>query len=553
MANAPVISKQYHGIITQRSFSLELGDPLMSGTYGNVHKCDLVTSDGSKKTIALKNSSPTDEVCDCSFLLEAVSLSRLHHPNIVPLVDIIFDEICPTNRTTRIITPLAECDLNAFIRKRKGSLSMEEIKYIFFSLVKAVSYMHSCGWLHGDLKSENVLLYPTGNKDLRFYAVLCDFGLCRPREIYTDIGHCDVMTLWYRSPELSLGDIYRESSDIWALGCILFDMIKKAPLFPGTSESTCIQMYWDRLGIPTEETWTGVTSLPRWKESTEHLSPQIYASLDILLDDMMPASLLKQMLTLCPDKRPNLPTIMLDPFFDEIRDLTDVPQLTLSLYENIPKRSQVIDSDRIKQILPQKRRAKFYNWLQTQQYHHERSDHIRCLTINILERFLSCPNVPVSIIDTDKSEMTYGVASLGISSFLLSYCPMYEKDLLLRLPITQTELHMAQQHILTEIGFDLYAKPRYTHFMKKVDAILTLDQRKERDIALTLFRLTYLTDLGLENIEDISSFCLALTRGSYVANEELQTFRQDLVNLPIEYIIGAQCGACDPTALVKRL
>lgn len=550
MEDVPVISKQYHGIITQKSFSLTWGNLLMRGTYGNVYKCDLVTSDGYRTTIALKNSTVTDELCECSFLIEAVSLSRLRHPNIVSLIDVVFDETHPTNRITRIITPLAKCDLNAFILKRKGSLkalSMKEIKYIFFSLLKAVSHIHSCGWLHGDLKSDNVLLYPTDNKDLRFRAVLCDFGLCRPREIYENIGHCDVMTPWYRSPELSLGDIYRESADVWALGCILFDMIKGVPLFPGTSESARRQMYCDRLGIPTEETWPGVTLLPQWKEFTSHFGTQVYAPLDTLLDDTMPESLLKQMLTLCPTKRADLPTIMADPFFDEIRHESG---LTL---DSIPTRGRLLDADRIKRILPQKRRAKFYTWLQIHQYRHERNEHIRCLTIDILERFLSSPNVPITIFDEEKTETIYGLATMGISFFIISHFPVYERDLLLRLPfpVSQTELHIAQQHILAEIGFDLYVESRYVYLMKEVDGLWTSEQRRERDIALTLFRLTSLTDLGLENIEVVSSFCLAITQDLPIQNR--QEFRQDLIDLPIECIINAQYGACDSIALVNKL
>ena len=388
-------------------------------------------------------------------------------------------------------------------------------------------------------------------------------------EVYAESSVWEAMTPWYRSPELTLGDVYSESSDVWALGCILFNMIKGASLFPCCSDRDRMQMYCDRLGIPTEETWPGVTSLPRWVELSSNLSYHIYSSLESVVDlppDDATTMLLMKMLTLCPARRANIPTIMADPFFDEVRsDFENIPRLVVSPPINV---------DRIKQMLPQKQRALFYNWLQIRQRRHDRDHRIQCVTINILERFMSSPQIPVSFFDgsdeisrdfqpTSRTAMIYGLASLSLSFFLLSYNPTYEHDLLrhLPVPILQSELHTAQKHILREIGFNLYPEEsRYDHFKRIVNGVFTSDQQKERDIAWTLFQLTYLTDLGLEPTEKVNSFCMAMTHelfdnsnSSSELDVKRQSFRQELIDLPLELIINAQYGACDSVSLVKKL
>lgn len=130
-----------------------------------------------------------------------------------------------------------ETDLHAVIRAN----ILEEIhkKYIIYQLVKALKFMHSADLLHRDIKPSNLLL----NSDC--HVKLCDFGLCRniaetagPQPHLTDY----VATRWYRAPEILLGSPrYTKGVDIWAVGCILGEMLSGRPTFPGTS--TMNQVY----------------------------------------------------------------------------------------------------------------------------------------------------------------------------------------------------------------------------------------------------------------------------------------------------------------------
>ena len=127
-------------------------------------------------------------------------------------------------------------------------------------MLKGVDYCHSHRIMHRDLKPQNLLI----DKNNRMK--LADFGLARayglPMKTYTH----EVITLWYRPPEILLGQKqYSLSVDIWSAGCIFFEMAYGNSLFQGESEIDQLFKIFSIMGSPNEENWPGVSKLPDYK------------------------------------------------------------------------------------------------------------------------------------------------------------------------------------------------------------------------------------------------------------------------------------------------
>uniref|UniRef100_A0A672M9W5 Cyclin-dependent kinase 7 n=1 Tax=Sinocyclocheilus grahami TaxID=75366 RepID=A0A672M9W5_SINGR len=108
-----------------------------------------------------------------------------------------------------------------------------------------------------DLKPNNLLLDENG------VLKLADFGLAKafgsPNRVYTH----QVVTRWYRAPELLFGArMYGVGVDMWAVGCILAELLLRVPFLAGDSDLDQLTKIFEALGTPTEETWPGMSSLP---------------------------------------------------------------------------------------------------------------------------------------------------------------------------------------------------------------------------------------------------------------------------------------------------
>jgi cell cycle related kinase len=150
--------------------------------------------------------------------------------------------------------------------KRKGELlKTSHIKCYLQMLLKGIAHVHKEGFIHRvsesgnhkltsikDLKPANLLIDSAG------VLKLADFGLARLH--YEEDEHPpytnQIATRWYKSPELLYGSkMYDQSIDIWAVGCILGEMLLNSPLFAGESDIDQLQKIFYVLGVPTESTW----------------------------------------------------------------------------------------------------------------------------------------------------------------------------------------------------------------------------------------------------------------------------------------------------------
>nr|XP_024107013.2 mitogen-activated protein kinase 15 [Pongo abelii] len=223
------------------------------------------------------------------------------HPNIISLLDVIRAE---NDRDIYLVFEFMDTDLNAVIRKG-GLLQDIHVRSIFYQLLRATRFLHSGHVVHRDQKPSNVLL------DANCTVKLCDFGLARSLGDLPE-GPEDqalteyVATRWYRAPEVLLSSHrYTLGVDMWSLGCILGEMLRGRPLFPGTSTLHQLELILETIPPPSEEDLLALGSGCR-ASVLHHLGSRPRQTLDALLPpDTSPEALdlLRQLLVFAPDKR----------------------------------------------------------------------------------------------------------------------------------------------------------------------------------------------------------------------------------------------------------
>ncbi|KAM8962411.1 serine/threonine-protein kinase 36 [Pelodytes ibericus] len=146
-------------------------------------------------------------------------MKDLRHPNIVRMLD-----SCETEREVVVVTEYAEGELFQILED-DGNLSEELVRDVAAQLVSALYYLHSHRILHRDMKPQNILLGKDGT------VKLCDFGFARELSLDTLMVRSIKGTPLYMSPELVLERPYDHRSDLWALGCIVYELLVGTPPF----------------------------------------------------------------------------------------------------------------------------------------------------------------------------------------------------------------------------------------------------------------------------------------------------------------------------------
>nr|BAA23218.1 p34cdc2 [Hemicentrotus pulcherrimus] len=287
-------------------------EKLGEGTYGVVYKG---RHKRTGKIVALKKIrlESEEEGVPSTAIREISLLKELYHPNIVLLEDVLMEP----NRLYLVFEYLT-MDLKKYMESLKGKqMDPALVKSYLHQMVDGILFCHSRRILHRDLKPQNLLIDNNGT------IKLADFGLARAFGIPVRVYTHEVVTLWYRAPEVLLGSTrYACPIDMWSLGCIFAEMVTKRPLFHGDSEIDQLFRIFRTLGTPTDEIWPGVTQLQDYKSTFPMWTkPNIKGAVKGMDEEGL--DLLEKMLIYDPAKRITAKASMRHPYFDNIPDLSD--------------------------------------------------------------------------------------------------------------------------------------------------------------------------------------------------------------------------------------
>jgi len=298
------------------------------GTYGIVYKG---MHKKSGKLVALKKIrlEHEDEGVPSTTIREISTLKELEHPNIVYMHDVIMQE-----KSLYLVFEFLTEDLKKYtdrLRERKQVMQLPELKSLTYQILQAITFCHCRRILHRDLKPQNLLIGPDG------IIKVADFGLARafgiPIRIYTH----EVVTLWYRAPEILLGAAkYSTPVDVWSIGAIMAEMINLQALFTGDSEIDQLFKMFKILGTPNEETWPGCMQMKEFNQTFPKWKPSDLRQYCPLLDDAG-IDLLQQFLVYNPANRISCKRAMEHPFFDDF-DKTKTPGHKVPMLAPCPPR-----------------------------------------------------------------------------------------------------------------------------------------------------------------------------------------------------------------------
>jgi len=278
------------------------------GTYGVVFKGKCKKTG---KAVAIKKirMEADDEGIPSTAIREISLLKELVHPNIVGLQEVLLEE----NRLYLIFEFLT-MDLKKYLDTIEKGKFMEpsQVKSYLYQITQGMLFCHKRRVLHRDLKPQNLLI--DGNGLIK----IADFGLGRAFGIPVRVYTHEVVTLWYRAPEVLLGvSRYSCPVDIWSIACIFAEMASKKPLFQGDSEIDQLFRIFRVLTTPSEETWPGVSQLPDYKSNFPQWSTNTLSTHTKNIDSLG-MDLLKKMLVYNPIKRITAKDAVLHPYFDGV-------------------------------------------------------------------------------------------------------------------------------------------------------------------------------------------------------------------------------------------
>lgn len=254
-------------------------------------------------------------------------MKDLKHPNIINLYDVIHVE----NKLTLVFEYLDK-DLKKYMDQHgnNGALEPHIVKSFMYQLLQGINFCHQNRVLHRDLKPQNLLTNMKGELKIG------DFGLARAFGIPVNTFSNEVVTLWYRAPDVLMGSRnYSTSIDMWSAGCILAEMFIGRPLFPGGSNEDQLMKIFRIMGTPNERTWPGVSQLPNYRPNFNTFIPQDLRSIIPNIDPLA-LNLLTSLLQMKPENRISAAQALQHPWFNEYHNQFSPDQAQQQIQQQVP-------------------------------------------------------------------------------------------------------------------------------------------------------------------------------------------------------------------------
>lgn len=289
------------------------------GTFGEVFKA---RHRETRKVVALKKVLMENEKegFPITALREIKILQLLKHENVVNLIEICRTKATSFNRcksTFYLVFDFCEHDLAGLLSNVNVKFTLGEIKMVMKQLLNGLYFIHSNKILHRDMKAANILITKTGTLKI------ADFGLARA---FSNIKSADkpnrytnrVVTLWYRPPELLLGERnYGPPVDLWGGGCIMAEMWTRSPIMQGNTEQHQLTLISQLCGSITPESFPGCEKLDLWTklDLPKGQKRKVKDRLKAYVKDQHALDLLDKLLTIDPAKRVDSDTALMHDFF----------------------------------------------------------------------------------------------------------------------------------------------------------------------------------------------------------------------------------------------
>ncbi|AMD20055.1 HCL096Cp [Eremothecium sinecaudum] len=287
------------------------------GTYAVVY---LGTREGDGRPVAVKEikTSQFKDGLDMSAIREVKYLQEMNHVNVIELVDVYM-----AAGNLNLVLEYLPADLEMIIKDTSILFTQADIKSWILMTLRGVHHCHRNFILHRDLKPNNLLLATDGQLKL------ADFGLARSMASPNEYLTSNVVTRWYRAPELLFGaKHYTTSIDLWSVGVIFAELMLRVPYLPGRDDFDQIDVTFRALGTPTDKDWPEVSSFSGYNKiqfypppSREELRTRFIAATENALD------LLAGMLTMNPHIRWDTVQCLTSQYFLELPEPTAPEEL----------------------------------------------------------------------------------------------------------------------------------------------------------------------------------------------------------------------------------